>query len=230
MTPHDRTHDPLAEPEHRDRGLSLAEVLVTMGLFGLLSTLLLGFAVSTSRVTTTVRDSADVTEESRLAVERMSRELRQANAVDRVDLRNLGGATTTALTLWSDFNGNGVRDNNAADPEVLTYRWDPGTGRLTLTANDAAGTAVTRPILAEVVSAFTLRLRSSLWEYDANGDGVTTWQELDSAGAPVGNSNGLPDGPELERIDLVAVSLGVTEGKATREFYMQVDLRNRAQN
>ena len=54
----------------RDAGLSLIEVLVTMGLVGLLSTLLLGFAVSTSRVTQNVRSSANVTEESRLAVER----------------------------------------------------------------------------------------------------------------------------------------------------------------
>lgn len=213
----------------RDAGLSMAEVLVAMGLFGLIATIMLGFAVSTAGVTTKIRDSADVTEESRLAVERMSRELRQASSVDQVEILSIGGASTTALTLWSDFNGNGVRDNSAADPEVLTYRWDPATGRLTLTANDADGTQVTRPVLAEVVSGFDLRLRSSLWEYDANGDGTTTWQELDAAGAPVGNGNGRPD-VELTRIDLVAVALSVTEGSSTREFYMQVDLRNRDQN
>lgn len=209
-----------------DGGFTLVEVLVAMTLFGVLSTVLLGFAVSTARVTEGIRARADVTEESRLAVERMSRELRQASSIDRVQLRGVGGSTSTAFTLWIDFDGDGLRDLTAVDPEVLTYRWEPDTGRLTLSADDHDGTAITRPVLAEVVTRFDLRLRSSRFESDADGDGITTWQELDAAAAAGGNGNDRPDGRELERIDLVSVSMTVSDAGASRDFTLQADLRN----
>lgn len=215
--------------EPRDRGVTLVEVLVAMGLFSLLGTLLLGLAVSTSKVTDDTRMLTNVNEESRLAMERLTRELRQASAITAVHLPATASATdTTALTFWTDFDGDTVRDLNAADPEVLTYRWDPVTSGLTLTVNDASGTAVTRPVLAAIVSEFTLGLQSSKWQYDANADGTTTWQELDAAGAPVGNGNGAPDGPELDNIDLVAVSLTVLDGAHAQRYRTMVDLRNRS--
>ena len=134
-----------------------------IGLFAMLGTLLLGLALSTGKVTTDTRALANVSEESRLAMERMTRELRQSSGLTAVELP---GGSSTALTFWTDFNGNEAPDLNAADPEVLTYRWDPATSMLTLTANDATGTAVTRPVLAAQVSRFTVDLRSSKWQYD----------------------------------------------------------------
>lgn len=211
-------------PRQRDAGVSLVEVLVGMGLFAVLGTLLLGLALSTSRVSTDTRALANVSEESRLAMERMTRELRQSSGLTAVEL---SGGSTTALTFWTDFNGNEVKDPNAADPEVLTYRWNPTTKVLSLTANDATGTAITRPVLAAHVSSFTLGLRSSKWQYDANGDGATTWQELDAAAAPVGDQDGLPDGPELANIDLLEISMTVLDGARAQTYDTRVDLRNR---
>lgn len=210
----------------RDAGVTLVEVLVAMVVFGIFSTVLLGFALSTATVTEEIRATADVTEESRLAIERMSRELRQASAVEAVTLEGVGSSSTTALTIWTDFNGNQLRDLSDTDPEVLTYRWQRSTGRLTLTADDSDGTAVTRPVLAEIVTRFDLRLRSSMFEADTNGDGTTTWQELDGSTAAGGNRNGVPDGDELDRIDLVAVSMTVSDADARRDFALQADLRN----
>jgi Tfp pilus assembly protein PilW len=211
-------------PRQRDAGVSLVEVLVGMGLFAVLGTLLLGLALSTSKVTTDTRTMANVSEESRLAMERMTRELRQSSGLTAVQLP---GSSTTALTFWTDFNGNEVQDLNAADPEVLTYRWNPSSEVLSLTAHDASGTAITRPVLAAHVSSFTLGLRSSKWQFDANGDGATTWQELDAAAAPVGNGNGQPDGPELSSIDLVEISMTVLDGARAQTYETRVDLRNR---
>lgn len=212
----------------RDRGVSLVEVLVAIGLFGVLASLLLGFAISTSRVTEDVRQLTGLSEESRLAMERLTRELRQANAVVDVDLP-AASTDTTSLTFWTDFDGDGVRDLNAADPEVLTYRWNPPTARLTLTANDPDGTTVTRPVLAGNVSSWTIGLRSSLWQYDADGDGTTTWQELDAVTAG-GNGNGRPDGLELDRIDAIRIELTVRDGQRSQRYRTEVDLRNRNQN
>ena len=211
--------------EPRDAGMSLVEVLVAMGLFGVLGTLLLGLALSTSKVTDDVRTLANVNEESRIAMERLTRELRQANQITAVRLPTTP-TDTTALTFWTDFDGNGVQDLNAADPEVLTYRWNPVTSRLTLTVNDASGTATTRPVLAATVSRFTLNLRSSRWQHDADGNGETTWQELDALAAG-GNGNGMPDGAELDRIDQVGLELTVLDGARAQTYATRVDLRNR---
>jgi type II secretory pathway pseudopilin PulG len=219
--------DPALEPEPRDAGVSLVEVLVGVGLFAMLGVLLLGLALSTGKVTSDTRALANVSEESRLAMERMTRELRQSSGLTAVQLPG----SSTSLTFWTDFNGNGAPDLNAADPEVLTYRLDPATSTLTLTANDATGTAITRPVLAAHVSQFTVDLRSSKWQYDtpvnAVTDGVTTWQEIDAAAAPVGNGNGRPDGQELAHLDLVQISMTVLDGARAQTYETKVDLRNR---
>lgn len=223
------SRDPVAtEPLPRDAGMTMAEVLVSMMLFAVLGSVLLSFAMATARVTDRIQVSGDLTGESRLAFQRFSRELRQASDIRGVQF-STGTGTTTAITFWTDFNGNGVVDLDASDPEVLTYRWDPDNQRLTLTANDASGTAVTRPVLAGRVTTFDLQLRSSLWQHDTSGDGVpTTWQELDAS--VVGNRNGVPDDPELEHVDLIGVELSVTEGDVEHVFSTQTDLRNRAQS
>lgn len=213
----------------RDAGFSMAELLVAMALFAVVGSLLLGLVVSTAAVTDGVRVSGDLTGESRIAMERMARELRQARAVDAVQFRT-ETVTTTAITFWTDFDGDGVRDTGVADPEVLTYRWDPAERVLTLTADDAAGTAITRPILSGEVVEFDLQLRSSLWQHDTSPDGTpTTWLELDQAGSPVGNNNARPDAPELAHIDLVSVRMVVADGATRQTFSFQADLRNRDQ-
>lgn len=212
----------------RDRGFSLVEVLVGLGLFGLLSTLLLGLALSTGRLEKDTRTLSGVNEESRLAMERFGRELRQANAVLSFS-GSTSGTNPVALTFWTDFNGNGTQDLSVTDPEVLTYRWQPSTKRLTLTANDADGTAVTAPVLAANVSAFALDLYSSRWEYDTSADGRTRWTEIDAAGPPVGDRDGQADASELELVDLVQVSMTVLDGRHRKTYTSEINLRNRNQ-
>lgn len=158
-------------------------------------------------------------------MERLTRELRQATQIKAVSLPATS-TDTTALTFWTDFNGNTAEDLNVADPEVLTYRWNPVTSRLTLTVNDATGTAVTRPVLAATVSNFTLRLRSSQWQHDTDGNGETTWEELDALAAG-GNANGKPDGAELLKLDLVGLEMTVLDGARAQTYTTRVDLRNR---
>lgn len=224
------------DERRRDAGFTLVEVLVAMGLFSIFSAVLLGYAISTADVTEQVRATGDVNGESRLAVERMTREMRQASAVDSVSVRAVEtttqtGTTTsyelTGLTVWVDFDGSGTRTLSSLDPEVLTYRWDPANGRLTLTADDASGTATTRPVLAEVVTRFDLRLDSSLFEADTNADGRTSWQELDASTTFGGNQNGVPDGAELKLIDLVSVRMTIKDADESRDYVLQADLRNR---
>jgi hypothetical protein len=210
----------------RDQGLGLVEVIVAMGLFGLLTTVLLGFALGAGRVTEDTRMLAGVNEESRLAMERFARELRQAREITAYTRPAVPG-DEVAFTFWTDFDGDGTKDLGVADPEVLTYRWDPADNRLTLTANDADGSAVTRPVLAANVSQFAIELSSSMWEHDADGDGTTSWLELDEA---VGGDNGLPETADLQYVDLVGVTMTVLDGPHRQTYRTEVDLRNRNQN
>ena len=205
-----------------DSGVTLIEVLVSMGLFALIGSLLLGLALSTDSVTASTRARAGVTEETRTAMERLSRELRQSAGIDAVTLPG----SSMALTFWTDFDGDGVRDTTAADPEVLTYCWSASSRQLTLAATSDCTAA--RPVLAATVESVTLELDSSEWAYDANGDGTTTWAELDQKGPPVGNQNGLPDSTELAHIDLVGVTLTVRDGSSEQTYHTQIDLRNRS--
>lgn len=210
----------------RDQGLGLVEVIVAMGLFGVLTTVLLGFALGTSRVTEDTRMLAGVNEESRLAMERFARELRQAREITAYT-RPAAPGDQVAFTFWTDFDGDGAKDLGVADPEILTYRWDPDDNRLTLTANDADGTELTRPVLAANVSRFDIDLYSSHWEHDANADGMTSWSELDAA---VGGTTGVPDATDLGYVDLVTVTMTVLDGPHRQTYRTEVDLRNRNQN
>src|SRR3546814_12863401 len=69
------TREPAAA--RTDEGSTLIEVLVAISLFTVLGALLLGFAISTGKVTDDTRSMTRVSEETRLAMERLTRELRQ---------------------------------------------------------------------------------------------------------------------------------------------------------
>jgi prepilin-type N-terminal cleavage/methylation domain-containing protein len=211
-----------------DHGFTLIEMLVAMVLSSVLGTLVLGVSLGLRHDADAVHASSDLQDAVRLATERIVRELRQAGSIDEVDLPQSGN-DPTAITFWADFNGNGVRDLDVSDPEVLTYRLVPGTGQLTLTVDDARGSAVTTPILATNVTAFGIDLHSSLWQYDRNGDGIVTWQELDTASG-IGNNNGKPDGRELPLLDSVIVAITVRDGSHSQTYRTQVDFRNQQQN
>lgn len=209
----------------RDAGVSLIEVLVGMGLFGVLTTILLGVSLSTSRVTEHTREVSAVNAESQLVMERITRELRQASRVTL--LHNSTGTTDPAnLTFEVDFDGEpGAAEPANAAAVALKYSWDPGTGKLTITEGLESG------LLAEGVTRFTVTAGSTLWQYDANGDGDTTWQELNNAGAPVGDG----DNPavldvELPYVDRVEITMTVKrdiDGDPFEQTYAtKVDMRN----
>lgn len=212
---------------HPQDGFTLIETLVAMTLFLMLSTALLTMVLAVDRAVTASQQFTNMNEQARVAIERLSREMRQATEVRSAALPATPGGDA-AITFGVDFNGNNLIEDSVVDPEVITYRYDATRERLTLTANDEDGVAQTRPILSEQVTAFELELRSSLWQNDANGDGVTTWQELDAS--PAGNHNNTLDAAELRHIDLVAFTLTVMDGPHKQTYQSLVGLRNQTQN
>jgi prepilin-type N-terminal cleavage/methylation domain-containing protein len=231
--------------EGDDGGFTLVELLVAMALFSVLSTVLVSTLASTSKALTVTRSTVGINEGARLTFNRMSRELREARSIDNVGFSPCGGSAPvacpsgvtgsvpTSLTFEDDFNGNGVIDSSGSDPEVLTYCWDYTNRRILLTPHLPTSSDCSDPdalpVLTTDVESFTLDLRSSLWQYDSNADGHTTWQELDAAplSAGVGNQNGTLDSIELRNIDSVVITMTVFKGPRRQLYRTQVNLRNR---
>lgn len=214
--------------ERDDHGYTLVEMLIAISIFLGLIAIVMTTVLTISKATTDAKQFTNMNEQARIATERLTREMRQAVEIRGADLPTVPGGDT-AVTFGVDFNGNGVIEAAVTDPEIITYRYESADQQLTLTANDEAGNTLTRPILSEQVTAFEFDFRSSLWQLDSNADGITTWQEIDAA-TGIGNGNGVLDTPELERIDLVAVTLTVMEGQHRQTYQTQVGLRNQSQN
>ena len=226
-----------------DRGFTLTELLVGSMLFMLLSSMVFTTVIAATRQAKNSREYNDLNEEARLLLNRMSRELREAQAITAAD--NPGHAQTaagaqqfpsyytadaagdTSLTFDVDFNGNGTIEETGADPETLTYQYDRANRRVLLLA---AGESL--PVLAAEVESFAFRFTSRVHEADGavSGvpDGIVDWEELDADEVTAGgNDNHALDGQELAKIDSITIEITVLKGSRQQTYRTQVDLRNR---
>ena len=214
-------------PSARRPGFTLVELLVASSIFLVLSTLVFSMLSSTAGTVDQVRSVTNLTEEARVATERLTRELRQASSIIDAHLP-ANSADYTSVTFGVDFNGNKLLDADAVDPEIVTYKFDPATEQLTFSTNDTSGSTVTRPILAANITAFELSFTSSLWEHDTNGNGVTEWTEID--GSVIGNGNGIFDAAEFKTVDSIGITIRLLEGSHAQTYMTRVDLRNQNQS
>jgi type II secretory pathway pseudopilin PulG len=228
-------------------------MLVAIIVLGLLGSVFLMTVLGARTSATATSSEQDLNEEARLALNRMARELRQADGLTEVrnpDGTGYDGSAITSVTFTADFNGDDCIDGvaslagatctayTASNPETLTYCWDPSASvrQLYLIPGSLAGASCqvsgALPILAGQVTSFKLSYRSNEYLYDVTGpddesDGITTWTELDQAGPPVGNDDDALNDPELANVDSVLIELTVSaNGKHTQSYTTQVDLRN----
>lgn len=208
-------------------GFSLIELLVVMVLFAILSGLLILVVLSSASNLKTVRETSDLNEESRLVMNRVSREIREAQSI--ILATNPVGSSfnpngDVSITFQVDFDGDNVIEPNAADAEELTYLYDRDNRRLLLQTP-----ATTLPILAANVETFKLSYESSLFECDTNTDGTVTWEEMDAAPSPCKANGGASDGAlnaELTSVDAIIVELTVLTGPRRQDYRTRVFLRN----
>ncbi len=214
-----------------DAGYTLVELLVAMVVMGLLGTAILAAVITSASSARVTKTATDLNGEARGMLNRLARELREAQRIEAVSAPD--GATS--ITFDVDFNGDGtIESNNTADPEILTYCYDAPTKNVYLSTNGAGCTASTAlPVLSGRVTAFTLQYLSSQYAYDANGDGVTTWQELDNGtgcgGTGAVNGVGNRDcvlNVELGAVDAVRILITVAGDGRSQYYRTQVDLRN----
>jgi prepilin-type N-terminal cleavage/methylation domain-containing protein len=201
-------------------GFTLVETLVALSLFSMLSIGFYSVMFAGVRGSETSRSVARVSEESRLGFNRMVRDTREGDSLSACDAP---ATFQNCFRVRIDFNGDGLYQNPNAlgDYEDLKFAFDMSEKTVTLNGN------VLMKGVEQITGKDVFSYASNYLEYDANADGVTTWQELDSSGiAGVGNGNGQLDSVELTRISSVSFSFRIVQRDRAEEFYGEAQLRN----
>ncbi len=210
-----------------EAGFTLIEVLMALMIFGFVSTSFYMVMFQTARGSQVAQDVAKTTQESQIGFDRMVRDTRQAQDISQ--------AGPYSYTIEVDFDGNGTiapagTTNAQGDYEVLTFAYDDATHRITLTSGNLAPQTLMTGVYCLTsggVCKPVFDYASDHLEYDANHDGVTTWQELDTSGvAGVGNNDGVPDGPELPLLSIVSFQMRLGAGGRSVTMSDQAQLRN----
>ena len=199
-----------------DRGYTLVEFAVAMGIFLIFMSVVTPFMFSQIQGALRTEDRVDLQQNARIALRTMTRELRQATELyDSVD-KPTG---KTELSFGVDFDGNGVIDsyNNTAVPlEQVTYYYTPADETLYRGRKKGTGSPI-----AEHVQDVNFTMYGSNLVLDGNGDGVVDEDELDT------NGNNKIDGPELANVTRLTIELGMAGGDVTQTFEAQAFMRNR---
>jgi len=234
-----------------DDGFTLVEFLVAMVLMVALMTVSISVMRTVTSSVTVSQQQQGLNEEARQAINRMARDIRQANQIVTAvnpDGAAFNSANLVAVRFQSDFDGDGCINGvggascltyNASNPEDVTYCYDPSLKQLYVIDNNAAGvTPITsastscsggQPLLAGNVETFKVSYRSNAYRDDLDPtDGITTWTELDEAAYPDGNANGKLD-VELSNVDSVVIDMTMKLGGHKQPYRTQVDLRNQSQ-
>lgn len=204
-----------------DEGMTLIELLVAMGLFGVLGSLFLAVGISTAKITNDTSGSVDLNEESRIAFERFARDMRDASAVTKVMPAPSGSGCGA-----NEFTGIAFREATASTgvPQNVTYRWDRDHERLIL-AEDIP-IPQEQPILAAKVSHLCIQLWSSRWSPLPAAPAMgSSWAELDPpSSAP--NTEGWWCPAQLGEIDRVRLTMTASLHGHERTYQTDVFLRN----
>jgi len=130
----------LAQPGRR-QAFGLTEMIFAMGITTLLVLVVCSFAMFSSRSFATVANYVELDDVNRLAMDQITRDLRQANRITSYDTYN---NTTNSITLED------------SDGQPLIYHFSPGARTLTRTKN-----SVSKVILTECdVLKFSLGQRN----------------------------------------------------------------------
>jgi hypothetical protein len=203
----------------RDEGTSLAEVLVAMGLFALLTTILATTAIIGLRTSTGLGVRLDNSTQGQLGMAAVSKVLRTAVLPDQLEDQICSGcaetaiiqATTTRVTFYANLNNTGqgpslvtlqvLRDPNATNGSAILQQSTqppiPGTdGRYSFCTAGAAGCQVDTRIIA----------RGLIWP------AVNVFGYYDFSGQPItGTSLATADLPRVSSVD-VSISVQTQPG------------------
>lgn len=209
-----------AMPRMRDEsGVTLIEVLVSITLFAIVTVGFYQVLFSGATGADTAQRLATIAEEARLGFNRMIRDTREASVLE--------APTTTGYRIKIDFNQDGEYENpnSLGDYEDLTFTYDAAAEEIRL--NGETLISGVEPIPGKPIFNYA----SNFLEYDWNGDGVTSWEEVDEAVTHgvtgVGNNNDSIDGTEDRLISSVSFAFQVSVEDRSSQFYSEAQIRNR---
>lgn len=210
-------------------------MLVALGLFSVASIGFYSVMFSGSRSTDTTESVVRTSEEARLGFNRLVRDTREGDVLGCSAVDPCPSATSFNVKVdfdGIDSDGNGVpyenpNPNGDYEDLVFSYRASDATLRI----NGEVLMRGVEPIAGKPLFTYS----SNLLEYDWNGDGTTSWQELDEAEGRgvtgIGNGNRSttsgPDAGEVRYISSVGFALQVRDGSQVTRFYSEAQLRNK---
>ncbi len=183
-----------------ESGFTLIELLVSIGIFLVIVSGMFSFLWGASAHWSKGQDVADVSENARIGLNRMTRELRQASAVT--------DASSSQVSFVVDF-GDGQ--------ETITYTFtqgeDGGSGSVMRTSTVSDGEAT----LVNDVSSIEFNYYGSDYSCDSDSDGEITYSEIVDC-----------DGDTADLIARVDINISLqAEGRTEKNFVAQAWLRNR---
>ncbi|HEX2196479.1 MAG TPA: prepilin-type N-terminal cleavage/methylation domain-containing protein [Actinomycetota bacterium] len=225
-------------PRAREGGYTILEVLVSLFLFSVVSIGFTGVMMSGARGTDVTRRNVRLSEEARLGLNRIVRDVREAGWVALPG--SAPGGVYTSFTVKTDYDGNGVYGNSAgaataeSNYEVVTYAYDAASKTIAVTAEGFPTETLVKgvePIPGKAVFSFT----SNRLEYDWNSDGVTTLVEVNQNACSQGGNNLSLDSAcnstlsdkELANLSNFALAVEVNSDGADTEYFAEAQLRNR---
>ncbi|WP_182524661.1 PulJ/GspJ family protein [Nocardioides dongkuii] len=186
-----RTRQDQVDREHRDAGMSLAEVLVAMGLLGILTTLIATVVILGLRVSSTMQERLDDSTSGEIAIMTTSKLLRTAVRQDQLEELDCSTCVKTAIvkataneiTFYANVGNTGqgpslvtltVLENPKARGTAIlrqrTQRPLPATNGFTYCSSTSSSCAATT---RTVVDGLVLPSTASFSYYDFSGELIT---------------------------------------------------------
>lgn len=187
-----------------DQGFTLIEMLVSISILTVIMAGMFSFLWGASKHWSTAQNTAEVTENARLGLNRMTRELKQATKVTT--------AQTGSVPKLS-FNVN-----FGTGAESITYGFTPGDtghpGSMWRSTSTDPGQQVT---LVNDVQSMQFTYYGNDYKCDTDPDGIVFWSELQACSASPAS--------KISRVD-ISLTLG-TGSENGQTFVEQAWLRNR---
>lgn len=225
------------ESLRKEDGFTIIEMAVVMLLLSILVGVFYTFLFGAERAANDGRSWLELNENARLTIERMSRELREADTLISICCFTNGNPSgDPEIRFQADFDSSGTytvtgtyQPDYSAD-EVVRYQYSSSARQLLISTNETP----TQTALADNISALRLSYFGSDPAYDtgcgsltvsgcAAGDGIITWQEIDQG--TIGDKNGSPDG-EYDFITSVVVDMTVSLRTQRHTYRTGIELRN----
>lgn len=207
-------------------GFTLVELLVGITILSLILVSAYSVMFSGVRGANNVESVVNVSGEARLGLNRMVRDTREARSlVLPID--------EDEFSIAVDFD----RDSDTPDTiETFAYEVEDGVGVITISVDggdpEVLVSGVSPAVAADGSEIDLFTYSSNYLEFDSDGNGIATWQEVDDAPAGVSGGDGdgeisEPDLPFLSNVDFsMTISSGDDEATRAEEFFTQAQLRN----